>query len=140
MALTPFAFAQAPKTYILQDAATATGGGTVAHTLGFAWATVQIVIPTGASPHAVLQFEQTLNRVHYTATRCRPLSGKALHSGVSITPASASTADLHWRCDVSGAHGFRVRITSYTGAGAVTVYSVLTLNGVAATMAGFRGS
>ena len=132
--------AQAPKTYLLQDAATATGGGTVAHAIGFIWATVQIVIPTGASPSAVLQFEQTLNRIHYTATLCRPLSGNARHSGVSITPANASTADLHWRCDVSGAHGFRVNITSYTGAGAITVYAVLTSSGVAATMGGARWS
>lgn len=142
MALAPLAAAQAPRTYILQNAATATGGGTVAHALGYTVATVQVTVPTGASPHFTVEFEQSLNNVHYTATRCTPLSGGAAHTGVTVTPASAATAALHWRCNVTGSLWFRSRITSYTGGGAVTVYATLMSSGThtAATMAGPRWS
>ena len=128
--LPSLAAAQLPaRAYLLQHAATSTGGGNVAHAFGYTLATVQIVVPTGASPHAGVQFEQSLNDVHYTATLCTPLSGGPAHTGITFTPASVGTAALHWRCNVTGAFWFRARIIQYTGAGAVTVYGVLTAAG-----------
>lgn len=113
------------RTYVLQNAAASAVGGTVAHALGFTTVAVQIVVPAGSSPHFVIQFQQSLNAAHWTATLCNPLNGAAAHSGVSVTPAAAPTAPLHWRCNITGAVWFRSAITSYAGAGHVTAYAVL---------------
>lgn len=109
------------RPYILQNAATAAGGGTVAHVGGFSLMNVQVVNGTGASPVFVVQFEQSLNDIHYTATLCYPL-----HAGAGVTTASAPG---HWRCNVSGSLWFRARLTSYVGAGPITVYGVLMAGG-----------
>ena len=124
------AWAQATtRTYILQNAATANGAGAVAHAAGFSLATVQIVIPTGSSPIFTIQFEQSLNDTHYVATLCMPHVAGMWHNGVSVTPATAGTASLLWRCNISGAQWFRARLLNYTGgspAGTVTVTTILT--------------
>ena len=127
------AWAQATtRTYILQNAATANGAGAVAHAAGFSLATVQIVIPAGSSPIFTIQFEQSLNDIHYVATLCMPHVAGMWHNGVSVTPALAAAAvppSLFWRCNIAGAQWFRARLLNYTGgtpAGTVTVTTILT--------------
>lgn len=112
------AAAQLPvRSYVLLNGATAVTRGLVAHAAGFVVANVQVVIPTGASPTFTINFEQSLNDTHYTATLCTPLTGG---------PAVASTtATGHWRCNVTGSFWFRTRMSAYTGGGAVTSYVVL---------------
>ena len=111
-------WAQLPvRTYILQNAAAANGGGTVAHALGYSIANVQVVIPTGASPTFTVNFEQSLNDIHYTATLCNPLTA-ALH-------VSSTTATGQWWCDITGSLWFRARVSGYTGPGSVTVLTSL---------------
>jgi hypothetical protein len=114
------------KTWILQNGATAASTGTVAHVYGYTLATVQIVFPTGtSSPHVVVQFQQSMNNIHYVSLPCSPVSGAADHSGVSVTPTSAATADLFWRCNITGAYWFRTEITSFTGGGSVSIFAVI---------------
>lgn len=139
LAIAPAARAQvATRSWILQSAATTAVGGTVAHASGFTLAAVQLFVPSGSTPHAVVQFEQALTDTHYTASLCTPLNGTVAHSGVSITPAGVGTAALHWRCNVSGATWFRARIVSISG-GSLTIYAAL-MSGGTHTAARLRGS
>ena len=113
------AAAQMPvRSYVLLNGASAVTRGLVAHAAGFVVANVQIVVPTGASPVAfTVNFEQSLNDNHYTATLCTPLTGTAA--------VSSTTATGHWRCNITGSFWFRTRLSAYTGPGAVTSYVVL---------------
>lgn len=117
------ALAQLPvRSYVLLNAAAATTKGLVAHAAGFTVANVQIVVPTGASPAAfTVNFEQSLNDTHYTATLCTPLAGTAA--------VSSTTATGHWRCNITGSFWFRTRLSAYTGPGAITSYVTLIAGG-----------
>ena len=112
------------RQYVLQNGATTAVGGTVAHASGFTTAAVQIFIASGASPHAVIVFEQALTATHFTAGLCNPINGGASHSGGSIMPNNSATVALHWRCNITGAHWFRARIDLISG-GQVSVYASL---------------
>lgn len=114
------------KTWILQNAATAASTGTVAHVAGYTVATVQIVVPTGASPTATVAFQQSMNDIHYTAIRCLPTDGTSAATSVSFTPANIGSAALQWRCNISGAYWFRANITVLTGPGSVSVFGIMT--------------
>jgi len=119
------ASAQLPvRQYVLQNAATTAVGGTVAHVSGFTLAAVQLFVASGSAPHAIVTFEQALAESHYGAAICTPVSGGAAHTGVSITPLSAPTANLYWRCNVSGSNWFRARITSISG-GQLSIYATV---------------
>jgi hypothetical protein len=114
------------KTWILQSAATTASTGTVAHVAGFTVATVQIVVPTGASPAATVVFQTSLNNTHYTNVRCLPVSGNTAHVSVKFTPANVGIADLQWRCNVSGSYWFRTDLREFSGPGSVSVFGIMT--------------
>ena len=122
---TALAWAQVPtKSYVLLSGATSTTTGLVAHASGYTLATVQVVLPAGATPTFTLQFEQSLNDLHYTATLCGPV-GSTSTTGV----ASVNTAGI-WRCNIAGAPWFRTNLTDYSGPGSVSSFVVLTVGDV----------
>lgn len=112
----------ASRDVILQNAAAANGNGTTADSRGYSTIAVQIVIPTGASPAAfTVNFEQSLNNNHFTATLCLPLTNGA--------PATSATTASHWRCNISGSIKFRARISGYTGPGAISAFGLMMAGG-----------
>ena len=112
------------KSYVLLSGATSTTTGLVAHASGYTLATVQVVLPAGATPTFTLQFEQSLNDLHYTATLCGPV-GSTSTTGV----ATVNTGGI-WRCNIAGAPWFRTNLTDYSGPGSVSSFVVLTVGDV----------
>ena len=103
--------------HVFQAAATGTGNGTAANVRGYSLVALQITT-SGGPPTFTIAFEGSVDTATYVTLMCGAPDLSNWH-------AASSTATGVWRCNVAGLSSFRARISTFAGAGSVTVTGVI---------------